>query len=158
VAALQRAFTKSRLILRTMNVRERIDPTRRLTGDAKGEGAWRRPPSGPEITPSIAALRRVLDQLTSLSSRSTFNSGDRSRLASAAESVVQADPASAAVRETASRLTTAADAVATGQDPTRVKDLVTAASVELSTMLRAALRADAERPLDPAAATLGGAL
>jgi len=158
VVALQRAFTKSRLILRTMNVRERIDPTRRLTGDAKGEGSWRRPPSEPETAPRVAALRRALDRLTELAGRSTFNAGDRTRLAAVAESILQVDPASAAIRQAASRVVAASDAVATGRDAARVHELVTTAAVDLSTMIREALSAAAERPSDPAAAPLAGAL
>jgi hypothetical protein len=158
VVALQRAFTKSRLILRTMNVRERIDPTRRLTGDAKGEGSWRRPPSEPETAPRVAALRRALDRLTELAGRSTFSAGDRTRLAAVAESILQVDPASAAIRQAASRVVAASDAVATGRDAARVHELVTTAAVDLSTMIRDALSAEAERSRDPAAAPLAGAL
>jgi len=158
VAALQRAFVKSRLILRTMNVRERIDPTRRLTGETKGEGSWRRPPSEPQVAPKTAALRRALDQLASFTGRSTFSAGERSRLAAVAESILQIDPASPALRQTASRITAAADAVASGQAPARIKELVTGAAVDLSKMMREALRAEADGPIDSAGAALAGAL
>ncbi|HKW00908.1 MAG TPA: hypothetical protein VJN96_13870, partial [Vicinamibacterales bacterium] len=154
VAALQRAFTKSRLILRTMNVRERIDPTRRLTGDAKGEGSWRRPPSDPETAPRVAALRRALDRLTELAGRSTFTAGDRARLTTVAESILQVDPGTAPLRQAASRVVAAADAVAAGRDSAQVHELVTTAAIDLSTMIREALRAEAERAGDPAAAPL----
>lgn len=158
VAALQRAFTKSRLILRTMNVRERIDPTRRLTADAKGEGSWRRPASDPAVMPKVVALRAALDRLPEFAGRSTFGPAERARLSAVAESILQVDPASQVVRQAASRITAAADAVAAGRDAKQVTDLVTAAAVDLSTMLREALGAEAERPVDPAAASLGGAL
>lgn len=158
VLALQRAFTKSRLILRTMNVRERIDPTRRLTGDAKGEGSWRRSPSEPEAAPRVASLRRALDRLTELAGRSTFSAGDRTRLSTVAESILQVDPGSAALRQAASRVVAAADAVASGRDSAQVHELVTTAAIDLSTMIREALRAEAQRAGDPAAAPLAGAL
>ena len=158
VAALQRAFTKSRLILRTMNVRERIDPTRRLTGDAKGEGAWRRPASEPAVTAKIAKLRAALDRLPEFAARTTFGPADRTRLSAVAESILQVDPTSQAIRQTASRVTAAADAVAAGREAKQVTDLVTSAAVDLSSMIREALGAEAERPVDPAAASLGGAL
>jgi hypothetical protein len=158
VAALQRAFTKSRLILRTMNVRERIDPTRRLTGDSKGEGSWRRPPSDPETAPKLAALYRALDRLTELAGRSSFTAGDRTRLAAVAESILQVDPGAAPLRQAASRVVAAADAVAAGRDSAHVHELVTTAAIDLSTMIREALRAEAERAGDPGAAPLAGAL
>jgi hypothetical protein len=75
-----------------------------------------------------------------------------------AESILQVDPASAAVRQAASRVVAASDAVATGRDAARVHELVTTAAVDLSTMIRDALSAEAERSRDPAAAPLAGAL
>jgi hypothetical protein len=158
VIALQRAFTKSRLILRTMNVRERIDPTRRLMGDPKDEASWRRTPSAPEVAPPVVALRRALDGLGEIAGRATVESADRARLEKVAESILQMDPASPAVRQAASRVTAAADAVAAGREAGRIKELIAVATVDLSSMLRDALRAGAERPVDPAAAGVAGAL
>jgi hypothetical protein len=42
VAALQRAFGRSRYILRALPSRSRIDPARRLTGDLSRASAWKR--------------------------------------------------------------------------------------------------------------------
>jgi hypothetical protein len=42
VDALQRAFGRNRYILRTLASRSRIDPSRRLTGELKAAGDWRR--------------------------------------------------------------------------------------------------------------------
>lgn len=42
VDALQRAFGRNRYILRTLPIRSRIDPSRRLTGELKSAGDWGR--------------------------------------------------------------------------------------------------------------------
>jgi hypothetical protein len=158
VAALQRAFTKSRLILRTLSVRERIDPTRRLTGDPKGELAWRRDVPGVVADPGVDRLRRALDALTDLAGRSSFTAGDRARLTAVAESILQSDPGAAAHRNAASRVVAAADAVAAGRDADRVGELVTAAAVDVAAMVRRELRDAPARSVDPVTAALDGAL
>jgi hypothetical protein len=158
VVALQRAFSKSRLILRTLSVRERIDPARRLSGDAKGEGDWRRTLAESTVDPRVATLRRALDELTAFAGRSAFTSGDRARLVATAESILQVDPSAPANRKAASGVIAAADAVAAGRDADRIAGLVSEAAVDLATMLRDDLRAAPERPADPVAASLTGAL
>jgi hypothetical protein len=42
VGALQRAFGRNRYLLRTLPVRSRVDPSRRLSGELDGAGDWRR--------------------------------------------------------------------------------------------------------------------
>ena len=42
VEALQRAFGRNRYILRTLPVRSRVDPSRRLTGEMSAASDWRR--------------------------------------------------------------------------------------------------------------------
>ncbi len=158
VAALQRAFTKSRLILRTLSVRERIDPTRRLTGDVKGEAPWRRPLADSAESPRVSALRRALDQLGELAGGSAYTTGDRTRLAGVAESILQIDPASKVVRDVATRIVGAADAIGAGRSPDQVAELVSLAAVDLTRMITTELRDAPDRPADPAAAALSGAL
>jgi hypothetical protein len=68
VDALQRAFGKNRYILRSLPVRSRIDPSRRLSGalgDAKGEDRAVTPPSG---DPGAAAARALLMDVLALAS------------------------------------------------------------------------------------------
>jgi hypothetical protein len=158
VAALQRAFTKSRLILRTLSVRERIDPTRRLTGDAKGELAWRRERPDVASDPGLAELRRALDALTDLAGRSSFGAGDRARLTAVAESILQSRPGADANRNAASRVVAAADAVAAGRGADRVAELISVAAVDVSAMVRQELKDSPQRPVDPVAASLAGSL
>ncbi len=158
VAALQRAFTKSRLILRTLGVRERIDPTRRLTGDTKGQAPWRRSPADAGDPPRLALLRRGLDRLADLSTRASYSTADRASLAELAEDVLRVDPGSAAVRAVAEKVVTAADAVGAGREAARVGALLDDASIALSALARDALRDAPQRPLDPAAASMSGAL
>ena len=158
VAALQRAFTKSRLILRTLSVRERIDPARRLTGDPKGELAWRRDLADVAVDPGLTELRRALEALADLAGRSSFSSGDRARLTAVAESILQRDPRADANRQAASRVIAAADAVGAGRGADRVAELISAAAVDVAAMVRLELKDSPERAVDPVTATLTGAL
>jgi hypothetical protein len=65
VAALQRAFGRNRYFLRTLPVRSRVDPSRRLTGDLASASDWRRElfPATPEANVERAQvlLARVLE-------------------------------------------------------------------------------------------------
>lgn len=157
VAALQRAFSKSRLILRTLSVRERIDPARRLSGDVAGEADWRRSVAVSAVDPRAARLRRALEDLTAFVGQSSFTSGDRARLVATAESILQIDT-SAPNRAAAARVIAAADAVAAGRDANRIAGLVSEAAVDLAKLLRDDLGAAPDHQNDPVAATLAGAL
>jgi hypothetical protein len=157
VVALQRAFSKSRLILRTFSTREGIDPTRRLTMQGKGEAPWRRAPARLAADPRVAALQRAFDDIAQVGPRAAYGPPQRDRLTRAAEQMLQADPGSKEVAQTAARLVAAANAIAAGREPTGITDLVTDGAVELARLLRAGSVPAAQVPPDPSAAELRGA-
>ena len=66
VDALQRAFGHNRYFLRTLAVRSRLDPSRRLTGDLKEASGWHRAvePATPEA--AIVRARSLLARLLAL--------------------------------------------------------------------------------------------
>jgi hypothetical protein len=72
VEALQRAFGRNRYILRTLPVRSRVDPSRRLTGDVSGASDWRRDliPLPPDAAADAARdlLARLLDLAPAIAS------------------------------------------------------------------------------------------
>jgi hypothetical protein len=108
VAALQRAFTRDRYILRALATESQLDPTRRLTGSLSGARDWRRvPPDVPENR-RAALLEDLLRGIAALLQPSP--EAFRERALVLAEEAVRIDPASASLRETATGLQRAADA------------------------------------------------
>jgi hypothetical protein len=95
VESLQRAFGKSRYLLRTLPVRSRIDPSRRLTGTLAGAESWNRRMAERAPRPGEAA-RRVLGELAALSRQ--LANGDTiapQAVEQLAESALAVDPSAA---------------------------------------------------------------
>ncbi len=95
VEALQRAFGRNRYLLRTVPVRSRIDPSRRLSGEASSAADWRRElfpvrSDGPEM-----AARRILARLLEVSADVRSGSIPPAALTAMAEESIAVDPASA---------------------------------------------------------------
>ena len=112
VEALQRAFGRSRYLLRSLAVRGRLDPSRRLTGDVKDAADWRRVSQDAEPREGIAA-RQLLDGLLDAAEHAraggTLEPGRLQRLAEAALAI---DPSSAVWLEVSRQLLEARDAAA----------------------------------------------
>ncbi|HXW06047.1 MAG TPA: hypothetical protein VD833_12495 [Vicinamibacterales bacterium] len=66
VQALQRAFGRSRYILRSLAVRSRLDPSRRLVGELDRASSWQRDRLEPETDARAAAARRMREDLLRL--------------------------------------------------------------------------------------------
>ena len=66
VEALQRAFGRNRYILRTLPVRSRVDPSRRLTGELSSASDWQRAMFPPVPDATVDAARGLLDRLVDL--------------------------------------------------------------------------------------------
>jgi hypothetical protein len=105
VEALQRAFGRSRYILRTIPVGSRVDPSRRLTGELSDAGNWRRDPSPPSLDRDTREARLLLARL--LDTASAVQGGraiDRSVFTSLAEQALAIDPGAAIWQDVARRL------------------------------------------------------
>ncbi len=94
VEALQRAFGRNRYLLRTVPVRSRIDPSRRLSGEASSATDWRR-----ELFPIRSdrpdmAARRILARLLEVSGDVRSGSIPPAALTAMAEESIAVDPAS----------------------------------------------------------------
>jgi hypothetical protein len=103
VEALQRAFGRSRYILRAMPVRSRIDRSRRLSGELRGASGWLRDadPGRDRSVPSRA--RALLGRLRELTSAG--GQADRAALVQLAEEAIAVTPGSVEWQEVAARLT-----------------------------------------------------
>jgi hypothetical protein len=110
VDALQRAFGRSRYLLRALAVRARLDPSRRLAGDLAGAGGWHRTPPDPEAREGEAA-RQLLARLFVAADQerggAVFETPVAQQLAEAALAI---DPSSGIWREISRRLLEARDA------------------------------------------------
>ena len=118
---LERAFSHSRILLRALATREKLDLSRRLTGglsDAVGEG---RPVAEPSQTAASVTLRRVLSDVAALGGSATRPGtllqarGDTAaaRLTALAEQALRVDPSSPVLQEVSAQLAQAANAAST---------------------------------------------
>lgn len=152
--ALQRAFTKSRYILRVLTPRERIDDTRRLGGKLGDAVSWRRQvvdvPNDPRATALLAALARVAD----VAALKTYGPTEANALAGIAESILRVDATLAAV---AQQFAQAGTGIAAGKPAAATAALIDAAAAKLSASARAGLAA-APAGQDPSRARVAGAL
>jgi len=118
VDALQRAFGRSRYILRTIPVRSRVDPSRRLTGELSGAGDWRRelepPATDRETREARSLLSRMLDVASAVRAG---RPADPAVFTSLAEQALAIDPGAAVWQDVARRLE-AVRASASAEDTT----------------------------------------
>lgn len=138
--ALQRAFTKSRYILRVLTPRERIDDARRLSGKLNDAASWRRLVGDAPADPRAAALSSALGRVSALAGRRQYGVTDANALADLAEAVLRADSTLAGA---AQAFTQAGASIAAGRSATETAQLIETASAKLAAALRASL------PLSP---------
>jgi hypothetical protein len=149
VQALERAFGRRRYFLKTIPVRSRIDPSRRLSGKLEEARDSSRPVEPGAEPAEASAARRAGAELVALTAQlkqsPAMSSGEAARLLSqAAERVLALDPSSSDIQGAALRLARRASAVSSGA-------AMDSAAAELQgaldvVMVRA--RAFAPRPLD----------
>jgi hypothetical protein len=122
VAALQRAFGHNRYFLRTLAVRSRVDPSRRLTGDLKEASDWRRSLEPATGDPRTRQARSLLARLLEL-----LPDGDRPPAAASggvgvlAEEALAVDPGSPDWQRMSVALTKLRDALAAGRSQDEVR-------------------------------------
>lgn len=109
VEALQRAFGRSRYLLRALAVRSRLDPSRRLTGSLDGAGSWRRLLPEPDAREGDAA-RQLLERLLAAVDSSKAGGEALPALEPLAESALAIDSVSSVWQAVARRLLEVKDA------------------------------------------------
>ncbi len=151
---LQRAFSRSRYILRTLGARERLDLSRRLTGVLAALGRDAGPAIAPSPNPRVESLRRILADVSSVDPNATDSSA---RLTSLAQRTLQIDPASEPIRQAAAKISTFGTAVTARrtQDAIRARDEAAAA---LAALARQELLTGTSQLDSPDLAALSGAL
>jgi hypothetical protein len=95
VDALQRAFGRNRYILRTLPVRSRIDPSKRLSGDTSSASSWGREVSAPPADAAAEAARALLGRLLELSPALVAGTVPAAAITGLAENALSIDAAAA---------------------------------------------------------------
>ena len=129
---LQTAFSRTRYILRALTQRERLDLSRRLTGDLAGVGRTTRIAATAQPPARVTALRRVLAAVAGMDVNQVAAAA---AAADAAVAVLRIDPASDDMRAIAARLDSAAATLAAG-NRAAAGGLRDAAALALAAMLR----------------------
>jgi hypothetical protein len=111
LASLQRAFTRTRYILRALTRRERLDFSRRLTGELATAVGSTRPRIDPEIEPRISALRRALAGVAALNGEISARQPATTRADQLAQAVLQIDFGDQSLQRTAALLNDADQAI-----------------------------------------------
>ena len=97
---VQRAFGRNRYFLRTLPVRSRVDPSRRLTGELKEASNWRRELDPAAVDRRTGEARRILSRLLAAMPESVEQRRKaRTRSAALGEEALAVDPASAEWQE-----------------------------------------------------------
>ncbi len=155
--ALQRAFSKSRYLLRALATRERLDMTRRLTGTLAGAERDRRAADSAPDDPRLATLRRSLGAIAALAGRPTYSRDDAAVAVTVGDALLRLEPGSDVMRQIATRLSEAAAAM-TSHAPARVSPPLDAAVTALAAVVRAAMPAGSPVTEDARAHRLAGAI
>ena len=143
LAFLQRAFSRSRYLLRTLSQREQLDLSRRLTGLLVALARDARPSGEAPPNPRVQAARTALAELASLAAQPPQARRNSGRVAALAQTLIAIDPSSSAMRDVAGAVT-AFD--------------FEGATLALAAFVRELSPADAAPPLDADLAALAGAL
>jgi len=123
VESLQRAFGRSRYLLRSLAVRSRLDPSRRLTGDLKGAEPWRRAIAEATDRDGEKARDVLRVLIATVGDAKRTGSLDSVRLHALAESALKIDPSSAIWQEIAGK-------IAASKDPQSLEQVIAQVSQE----------------------------
>ncbi|MEP6494599.1 MAG: hypothetical protein ABJF01_18080 [bacterium] len=157
LAQLERAFSRTRIILRALTERERLDLTRRLTGVLTDAARDVHPAVDAQPSARVLGLRRTLAGIAALAGASPFTADAPAQTAALAESVLRVDASSKPLQDAAALLNNAGDAIAHGRS-VDARALLDRAATGIAASLRGDL-ADAPAAALPADVNrLNGAL
>ena len=108
---LEQAFSRSRILLRALTEREKLDASRRLTGSLADVTRDVHPIVEPEENARVAELRKSLSSVASVASQRSFANEASSTIANVAASVLRIDPSNKPLQDVAASLSSAAIAI-----------------------------------------------
>ena len=136
---LERAFSHSRIILRALTERERLDLTRRLTGSLTDAARDTRPAVELEPSARVVSLRSALSDIATLAAGRPMRPDAASRASALAASVLRVDPSSKALQDASALLARAGDALAKG-NTSDAQDALDRAATAVALTLRTDLQ------------------
>jgi hypothetical protein len=154
---LERAFSHSRIILRALTERERLDLTRRLSGSLTEAASDTRPAAESAPDARVVSLRKVLAGIATLAGTSRLDADAAGRASSLAATTLRVDPSSKPLQDAAALLARAATAVSNGHSD-EARDLFDRAATSLAATLRTQLLDAPARGSTLDVDRLGGAL
>lgn len=137
LAAMQRALTRRRFILRTLTERESIDDTRRLTGTLSDLARTRRDVADAAVPPSVLALRDGLAQLGELVTRPSLVRADAETVTTITAQLLRTAGGDRAVVDVVAVLSRAAEGISAGSEQV-ARAALSDAATRMTTLLRAA--------------------
>lgn len=153
VEALQRAFGRNRYFMRTIPVRSRIDPSRRLTGDASSAATWRRDQVPLPPDPPADTARRLVGRLIELAPSLTARTASPAELTALTEEALSVAPGASEWQAIAQRLIGLRDGL--GNRDADMTSLLGASLASLNLVVQQ--RAATVAPPDPARGPLRSA-
>jgi hypothetical protein len=136
---LERAFSHTRIILRALTERERLDLSRRLTGTLTDAASSVRPAVEPELETRVTSLRRALAGIATLAGTRPLSPDVASQASSLATTMLRIDPSSKALQDAAGLLARSASALANNRSGD-ARAMLDSAAVTVAAMLRLELR------------------
>jgi hypothetical protein len=150
---LERAFSRTRILLRALTLRERLDMTRRLTGTLTDASRDVRPRAEPEPDPKLAALRRAVANIATLAGSPSWNAVEAQNIG---EEILRADASSKPLQEAAALLASASSSMAK-KNENEARSFLDRAATRIAAVIRVDL-APAPRISASSLDRLGGAL
>lgn len=153
---LERAFSRTRILLRALTQRERLDMTRRLSGTLTDAARDTRPRADPELDPRVVALRRAIADIATLAGTSTFAANSATGAQAIGETILRFDAASKPLQDAATLLASASSAISKGNSG-EARILLDRAATGIAAVLRNEI-APAPRTMSTELDRLSGAL
>lgn len=154
---LESAFSHTRILLRALSTRERLDLSRRLTGVLTDALREQRPVAEPAVDARLVELRRALADIASVAAQPTLRDSSGTQLSAVAERVLRVDAASKPLQDVARIIGDASRAITHGGTAQARTALDSAANGLVAALRGGFLDAPADHPsLD--ASRLAGAM
>ena len=108
---LERAFSHSRILLRALATRERLDLSRRLTGSLTDAAGDTRPVAEPSRSGGSVTLRRILSEVSALAGTRGPGANEAVQASALAEQALRVDPSSPLLQDVSTQLANAGAAL-----------------------------------------------
>lgn len=135
---LEAAFSRTRILLRALTTRERLDLSRRLTGVLTDAARETHPNAAPEADSRTIALRRALSGVAALGGTRRLGPSDAAQASALAERVLQVDASAKQLQDVSAQLANAATALSNGQSD-EARGLIDRATTGLASAIRGEL-------------------